>query len=153
MKQLFKPFLSDDEIKLTFVSKHKDKDPNGWGLSYIYDIVERKSNLIVGRCDLRQGNSVTLDLAGHIGYTIYKAYRGHYYASKACKLLFKQAEKLGIRELIITCNSDNVASFKTLQKAGCDFLGLRTVPLDHELYLQGDREKALFKKVIIENKD
>lgn len=148
MLNMFKPSLSDGEIKLKFVSKHEDSNPNGWGLSYVYDIFEIKGNRIVGRCDLRLGDGDTLELAGHIGYTIYKPYRGHHFATKACLLLFKQAEKLDIEELRITCNTDNIASFKTCQYAGCEFIGIRQVPSDHELYLQGDREKAIFRKKI-----
>lgn len=152
MLNLFRPSLNDGEIKLKFVAKHNDSNPNGWGLSYIYDIIEIKKNRIVGRCDIRVGEGDTIELAGHIGYTIYKPYRGHRYATKATLLLFKQAQILGMKELIITCNSDNLASFKTCQFAGCEFVGLRTVPVDHELYLQGDREKAIFIKKI-ESKD
>ncbi len=148
MLNLFRPSLNDGEIKLKFVTKHNDSNPDGWGLSYIYDIIELKNNRIVGRCDIRVGDGDTIALAGHIGYTVYKPYRGHRYATKATQLLFKQAKILGLKELIITCNSDNTASFKTCQYAGCEFVGLRPVPVDHELYLQGDREKAIFIKKI-----
>ena len=101
---------------------------------------------IVGRCDLRLGQTKTLDLAGHIGYTIYVPYRGHHYAAKACQLLFKQASYLKMKELIITCNTDNIASYRTCELAGCEFIETKIVPKDHVLYAQGDREKAIFVK-------
>lgn len=140
------PTLDDGEIHLKYVSKYKDNDPEGWGLSYVYDVIVNESNRIVGRCDLRIGNSNTLDLAGHVGYTIYVPYRGHHYAAKACLLMFKQAEFLKMKKLIITCNTDNIASYRTCVHAGCEYIETVIVPRNHVLYAQGDREKAIFVK-------
>lgn len=141
-----KPNLSDGEITLKQVAKHKDSNPDGWGQSYVFDILELSHQRVVGRCDLRLGHTDTLDLAGHIGYTIYVPYRGHHYAAKACKLLFLQAKHMGMKELLITCNTDNAASYRTCELAGCTFTSTKIVPPTHELYAQGDREKAIFVK-------
>lgn len=143
---LFKraPKLDDGEIRLRFAGKSVDPKENGWGTSFIYDIVADQK--VVGRCDLRIGSGTTIDLAGHIGYAVYLPYRGHHYAAKACLLLFKQAKHLGLNEVLITCNTDNIASYKTCEVAGCEFVTTKIVPVDHELYLQGDREKAIFIK-------
>ena len=140
------PILDDGEIHLKYVSKYKDHEPQGWGMSYIYDVIVNDSNRIVGRCDLRIGETVTLDLAGHIGYTIYVPYRGHHYAAKATKLLFKQAKFFKMKRVIVTCNTDNIASYRTCELAGCTFEKIVPVPRDHVLYWQGDREKAIFTK-------
>jgi predicted acetyltransferase len=94
------------------------------------------------------GETSTLDLAGHIGYAVYLPYRGHHYAAKACVLLFQEAKRFGMQRLIITCNTDNVASYRTCELAGCTFIKTEIVPKDHELYLQGDREKAIFIKTL-----
>lgn len=141
-----KPSLEDGEIRLKLVAKHKDSNPDGWGQSFIYDIFELSTNRIVGRCDLRLGNTPTLALAGHIGYTVYVPYRGHHYAAKASKILFAQAKHMGMKTLIITCNTDNLASYRTCELAGCTYLCDKTVPPTHELYAQGDRVKAIFEK-------
>ncbi len=149
LKLCKKPLLQDEEIKLKLVAKHKDTNPDGWGQSYVYDIYELAQSRIVGRCDLRKGNTVTLDLAGHIGYTIYVPYRGHHYAAKASKLLFKQAAYIGMKEVIITCNTDNLASYRCCELAGCTYVSSQGVPPTHELYAQGDREKAIFIKKLV----
>lgn len=138
----------DDVIRIKLVNQHIDSNPNGWGHSYIFDIYERQTGKIVGRCDLRKGESETLRLAGHIGYTIYVPYRGHHYAAKACMLLFQFAKSLDMKEIIITCNTDNIASYKTCEIAGCTYLKDEVVPIHHELYAQGDRIKAIFVKTV-----
>jgi predicted acetyltransferase len=138
--------ITDGEIILELTGKHVDPDPNGWGTSYIYDI--EANGKIVGRCDLRLGETSTLDLAGHIGYAVYLPYRGHHYAAKACVLLFDEAKRFKMKRLIITCNTDNLASYRTCELAGCTFVKTEEVPKDHELYLQGDREKAIFIKTL-----
>ncbi len=148
MRNPFKkaPILEEDELKLVLVQKVKDKDPQGWGLSYIYDIHHKVHKRVIGRCDLRLGDNDTLALAGHIGYTIYVPYRGQHYAARACQLLFKQARHLGMKEIIITCNTDNPASYRTCEIAGCSYVRRQLVPMNHVLYRQGDREKAIFIK-------
>ena len=57
--------------------------------------------------------------------------------AKACLLLFKQAKHLGMKELLITCNTDNLASYRTCELAGCTYVTTKEVPLDHELYSAG----------------
>jgi predicted acetyltransferase len=149
VRNLFRKIeFTDLEIKIKLVNQHIDTDPNGWGHSYIFDIYELQSGKIVGRCDLRKGESETLRLAGHIGYTIYVPYRGHHYAAKACLLLFEFAKTLDMKEVIITCNTDNIASYKTCEYAGCRYLKEEVVPFEHELYAQGDRIKAIFVKTL-----
>lgn len=149
IKRFFqKTEYQDEDIKIQWVDQHIDSNPEGWGQSYIFDIIELKTQRIVGRCDLRVGNTETLRLAGHIGYTIYLPYRGHHYAGKATQLLFKFAKEKGMKELIITCNTDNLASYKTCVYAGCRYLKDESVPVEHELYAQGDRIKAIFVKAL-----
>lgn len=136
--------LDDGEICLHFAVKEVDLSENGWGITYIYNI-ETEGNF-VGKCELRLGSGATIDLAGHIGYFVHLPYRGHHYAAKACLLLFKQAKAFGVNAVLITCNTDNIASFRTCELCGARFIGIKEVPVDHELYLRGDREKAIFIK-------
>ena len=81
------------------------------------------SNLKVGKCDLRLKNDGFMYYYGNVGYNIKESYRGHHYAYYACKILFKIAkEEFGMKELIITCNPDNDASYKTLKRLGVSLL-------------------------------
>ena len=110
-----------------------------------YDIYLHDSFLKVGKCDLR----LKLDKRmyyGHVGYNIYPKERGHHYAYYACKILFKIArEEFGYNELYLTCNPDNVASYKTLKALGCELLEVIQIPKEHELYQKGDTYKCVFR--------
>ena len=104
------------------------------------------SNLKVGKCDLRLKNDGFMYYYGNVGYNIKESYRGHHYAYYACKILFKIAkEEFGLKELIITCNPDNDASYKTLKRLGGKLVEIAQIPYDHELYEKGDRFKCIFR--------
>lgn len=104
------------------------------------------SNLKVGKCDLRLKNDGFMYYYGNVGYNIKESYRGHHYAYYACKVLFKIAkEEFGMKELIITCNPDNDASYKTLKRLGGKLVEIAQIPYDHELYEKGDRFKCIFR--------
>ena len=104
------------------------------------------SNLKVGKCDLRLKNDGFMYYYGNVGYNIKESYRGHHYAYYACKILFKIAkEEFGMKELIITCNPDNDASYKTLKRLGGKLVKIAQIPYDHELYEKGDRFKCIFR--------
>lgn len=104
------------------------------------------SNLKVGKCDLRLKNDGFMYYYGNVGYNIKETYRGHHYAYYACKILFKIAkEEFGLNELIITCNPDNDASYKTLKRLGGKLVEIAQIPYDHELYEKGDRFKCIFR--------
>lgn len=103
------------------------------------------TNLRVGKCDLRLKNDGFMYYYGNVGYNILESQRGHHYAYYACKVLFKIAkEEFGMKELIITCNPDNEASYKTLKKLKGDLVDIAQIPYDHELYEKGDRFKCIF---------
>lgn len=108
---------------------------------YIYKGDER-----VGEIDLRLKMDENMYYYGHVGYSVLNRHRGHNYSYEACKLLFKEAkEKYGLTELYLTCNPDNIASYKTLKKLKGELVEVVQVPEDHELYKLGDRMKCIFR--------
>lgn len=84
---------------------------------------------------------------GNIGYHILHKYRGHHFAKSACILLMQEAlSKYAMQEFIITCNPDNIASIKTIEKLPkVTFLGKVAVPKDHRLYQKGEKEKLVYR--------
>lgn len=114
--------------------------------SVIYQIYLHNSSTLVGECDLRLPQTEEFYYAGNVGYRIYEPYRGHGYAYEACKLLFSIAKnQYQMQELIITCSPDNIASNKTCQKLGGEFVETTPVPITHWLYLRGETIKNIYR--------
>ena len=119
-------------------------------LSYIYDIVVPELDRVVGRCEFRFESGQDLEYYGNIGYVIYVPYRGHHFAYHACvKMMTEVKEKHpDLNEVWITCNPDNIASKKTIERLGFEYCYLAQVNPLHELYAQGDTQKEIFKMSI-----
>lgn len=137
--------LHDDEIYLKLDRTAKANIEKGYVPAYYFLICKRSDETEIGRCDLRIGYNENTYYGGNIGYEVYKRYRGNHYAGKACKLLFKLAQKHYMEYLIITCNPTNEASRKTCEYAGCSLKEIAQLPSDNEMYLAGDREKCVYK--------
>ncbi len=55
---------------------------------------------------------------GHIGYGVAPKERGKGFGAKMLELGLVEARKLGINKILITCNSDNLASQRVAEKNG-----------------------------------
>lgn len=72
-----------------------------------------------GRIDLRHWlNDDLKEFGGHVGYEIATSMRKKGIATQALRLILPEAKKLGISELLITCNDDNLASIKIIERNG-----------------------------------
>ena len=77
------------------------------------------NNRIVGRSSLR--HRLTAELAnegGHIGYDIRPSERMKGYGNLILKLMLNKARSVGLDSVLVTCNVDNVASARIIQKNG-----------------------------------
>jgi tagatose 1,6-diphosphate aldolase len=85
----------------------------------------------LGTINLRVGSNQHLEeYAGHIGYGVHPAHRGHHYAARSVTLLLPLARKLGIEPVWITCDPQNNASRRSLEIAGAEFVEIVDVPED-----------------------
>lgn len=78
------------------------------------------NNEVVGVTRVRHEE---VDTAGHIGYDISPCCRKKGYGSIILKLALEEARKLGIGNAIVTCNVDNAASRKIIEKHNGKLLG------------------------------
>lgn len=136
--------LRNDEIYLYLYRTLDENKEKGYVPAYYFKIIRCEDDTEIGQCDLRIGHNDNTKYGGNIGYEIYEVFRGNHYAAKACKLLFTLAKKHKMKELIITCASDNIASRKTCEYAGAKFLGIIDVPEWHELYKDGQRKTCQY---------
>ncbi|MFK5883284.1 MAG: GNAT family N-acetyltransferase [Candidatus Izemoplasma sp.] len=116
----------------------------GFVPDYVFHIVEKTTNKKVGFIDIRIGYSKGLYFGGHIGYTVYEEYRGNNFALKACRLIKEVALHHKMDRLYVTCSPDNIASRRTCEKLGLELLEIVDLPIDNDMYLEGERLKCIF---------
>ncbi len=73
----------------------------------------------IGYGRIRHSLNETLEkTGGHIGYAIRKSRRGQGYGNKLLQLLISECKGLGITQIQISANADNVASNKVILRNG-----------------------------------
>jgi predicted acetyltransferase len=63
-------------------------------------------------------NAWLLEEGGHIGYAIRPSRRRAGHASRALALAVRRAAELGLERVLVTCDHDNVASARTIERNG-----------------------------------
>ena len=64
-----------------------------------------------------------VEFGGHIGYDISPNHRKRGYGTQILKLALEKAGEIGITEIIVTCNINNIASRKIIEKNNGKLLG------------------------------
>ena len=136
--------LSFGKVSLCFVHVVPDDTKRGLVPFYHYRICISDS-LGTGHLNFRVGDTEHVRLyAGHIGYEIYQAFRGHGYALQAC-----HAITLFVRSIypavILTSDPDNLASIRTIEKLGANFMDEVAVPPHDPHYQRGSRFKKRYQ--------
>lgn len=102
------------------VSRAKDhakgiRLPEGWVPASTYWLISQGH--IIGTCNLRhQPNDFLKNVGGYIGYSIRPSERRKGYATKMLSLTLERAKVLGIKRVLITCDDDNIASARVIEK-------------------------------------
>ncbi|MFB1081837.1 GNAT family N-acetyltransferase [Jeotgalibacillus sp. JSM ZJ347] len=92
--------------------------PEGWVSSSLFFLINQEEK-ILGAAHIRHKLTERLSqYGGHIGYGVRPYERKKGYATEILKLSLKEARKLGINEVLITCNDDNPGSYKTIEANG-----------------------------------
>lgn len=74
---------------------------------------------VVGFLDLRHElTPYLLETGGHVGYSVRPARRREGHASRALALAVGEAGELGLDRVLVTCDVDNVASARTIERCG-----------------------------------
>ena len=77
---------------------------------------------IVGVSHLRHKLTPTLEYeGGHIGYNIRPSKRGKGYGTPILRLTLEQAKARGLKRVLLTCDTDNIASARVIEKNGGRF--------------------------------
>ena len=75
---------------------------------------------IVGRVAIRHALNASLEhRGGHIGYVVVPEFRRQGYATDILRQALQIARtQLGLHRVLLTCDADNIASIKTIEKNG-----------------------------------
>lgn len=74
---------------------------------------------IIGRSEIRRELNAGLEIkGGHIGADIRKSERKKGFGALILELTLRKAKELGLEKVLITCNENNSASAKTIEKCG-----------------------------------
>jgi tagatose 1,6-diphosphate aldolase len=136
--------LRDGELELKlarFAPYPAHKAPAYW-----FQMVHATTGVELGEINLRVGSTRHIELfAGHVGYGVHPEHRGHRYACRSVRLLMPFAGLVGIDPVWITCDPDNLASRRTLELAGAEFVEVVNVPSDCAIYQRGHKEKCRYR--------
>lgn len=85
------------------------------GTTFLYMIDDE----VIGIINIRHClNEYLLNIGGHIGYSIHPNYRNKGYATIMLKEALKFCREWEITPVLVTCDKDNIASRKTIEKCG-----------------------------------
>ena len=137
--------LRDSDLRVVLV-ECLPAETNAWHVpAYLFHL-QTDSGEYIGRIRLRVGwNDDIIKYAGQIGYAVEPAFRGRHYAERACRLILPLARRHGLDPLWITCQPDNVASRRTLERLGAHCVGIFDVPDAYPLDAGHERKKMCFQ--------
>lgn len=102
------------------------------GTTYLYE----DGNTIIGTINIRHClNDFLLQQGGHIGYSVHPKKRKQGHATKMLQEALAICKQWEIWPILITCNKENIASKKTIEKCG----GV----LENEFYDEKTKETLL----------
>lgn len=98
----------------------------------------------VGHINFRVGDTDHVrSFAGHIGFGVLESCRGHGYAFQACNAIAPLVRSI-VETVIITCDPENIASIRTIERLGATFIDEVAVPPNDPHYEQGSRFKRRY---------
>jgi predicted acetyltransferase len=82
-------------------------------------------NVIIGTSRLRtELNEFFKTLGGNIGYDVRPTYRKKGYGTQILKITLEIAKEKGLKNVLITCDDDNIGSYKIIEKNGGKLLNI-----------------------------
>lgn len=91
--------------------------PDNWVPSSTYWLID--NDIFVAHVNIRhQLNEYLKNIGGHIGYAVRPSMQGKGYGSSILKLALPNAREIGIKKALLTCDPENIASQKIIEKNG-----------------------------------
>jgi tagatose 1,6-diphosphate aldolase len=114
--------------------------------TFFFRMIAEPTGAQVGNINLRVGSTPHLErYGGQIGYGVDAPFRGHHYAARSVVLLVPLARRVGLDPVWITCDPDNVASRRSLEIAGAEFVEIVDVPEECGIFQSGHPRKCRYR--------
>lgn len=111
--------INNYENWLEFLEEIKNNNNENLCPGIQYFLIRKNDNRIVGLINIRYNlNDWMMKYGGHIGYSIRPTERNKGYSKINLYLALEKCQKLGLKEILITANDDNIASYKTIETFG-----------------------------------
>jgi len=112
---------------------------------YYHFLILTSGGVEVGHVNFRVGDTEHVRIAvGHIGFVVLEAFRGHGYALQTCRAIAPFVRSF-YDAVIITCDPDNRASVRTIERLGASFIDEVAVPPQDPHYQRGSCIKRRYK--------
>lgn len=133
-----------DDVRLVLAETF-NRESSPWKVpAERYDMIVGGSK--VGHVSLRLEDAPhILKYVGHIGYGVIEEHRGHGYATEGCRLILPIARTKGLTTVWISCHPDNIASIRTLERLGAEYVDTVDLPKDERYYPRGERQKRRYR--------
>ena len=110
-------YYDDYDEWLKRVRLIKEADPaNGVRTSTFFS--QRADGKLIGCIKIHHSLTDELKSGGHIAYGIWPSERGKGYGKEQLMLCLEYAKQLGLKQVVIACDKDNLASAKTAMSCG-----------------------------------
>lgn len=134
--------LSFAEVTLRFVRVVPGEPSRGFVPYFHFRILA--DGVDVGHINFRVGDTEHVRVcAGHIGFEIAECFRGRGYALQACQAIAPFVRSVCER-VTMTCDPDNLASKRTIECLGAQFVDEVVVPVHDPHFERGSRNKRRY---------
>ena len=138
--------LADRDLRVVLTRTTPADPVKGYVPGYEFEMRHTDNGIRAGTIRLRIGRARPLiGWCGHIGYDVDEKYRGRRYAARSCQLVFPIAYAHGLRTIWITCDPKNMASRRTCEIAGGEYVDTVSVPKGTEMYAEGKRRVRRYR--------
>ena len=135
--------LSFGTVTLRFVRVVPGESSQGFVPYYHFRILNVEG-FEVGHINFRVGDTEHVRVcAGHIGFEVLEGFRGHHYAFEACHAIAPFVRSV-FDTVTITCDPDNGASIRTIERLGAAYVDEVAVPPHDPHYQRGSRSKRRY---------
>ena len=134
--------VKGEPLSLRLIGTFPEKD--GALPFYWWSIILNAREKEIGKISLRLGHNDHSYFNGNVGFEIDEPYRGRHYALLASQMVVSVARAHGMDRLYFTCDFDNPASYKTIERLGARLVGEAAPPRDYIFYFDGIKKHRIY---------